>query len=159
MKVPSFQATAPRSDPSPAPGQGRTPVSLTLAIKQEALRLGFSAAGVAPSGSLHAREAEFRRWLANGYAGGLSYMENFLQRQAQLLQGFPGLRSIVVLAAAYAERGADTPAGASPEPEGRVARYAQGRDYHRAMRKRIRRLEAFIREQTGGSARTLHSVD
>ena len=45
-----------------------------------------------------------------------------------------GARSVVVLAAPY---GGDAPVDLGP---GRIARYARGRDYHRALDKRLRAL-------------------
>ncbi len=160
MKVPCSPATKPSSDPPPAQlGQGKDPRSLTLALKQEAARLGFLAVGVLSPDALNARREELHRWLDNGYAGGLTYMESFFRRQEQLLKGFPDLRSILVLAAPYGGREPAQRPAMSAEPAGRVARYAQGRDYHRAIRKRIRRLEAFIRARAGDTTRTQHNVD
>lgn len=147
MKALSLQATAPRSDTS----------SLTLAVKQEALRLGFTAVGITSAENLHSRRAELQRWLTRGHSGGLGYMERFFSRQTQMLAGFQDLRGIIVLAAAYGPgRGESRP---STGPAGRVARYAQGRDYHRALRKRIRLLESALRALAGDGVRTLHSVD
>ena len=131
---------------------------LTRAIKEEALQLGFLSAGVAGPESLNSRRAELERWLSLGHSGGLAYMESFFQRQAKTLAGFPHTRSIIVLAAAYGP-GPIPPAAPEGEPLGRVARYARGRDYHRAIRKRIRRLEQFIRARAGAGVRTLHCVD
>ncbi len=48
---------------------------------------------------------------------------------------------------------------ASDEPRGRVARYAWGRDYHRAVRNRLRRLGDRLREVMGEPLRARVCVD
>lgn len=129
-----------------------TPLELTRRIKAEALRIGFQAAGVAPASALTQRQEALARWIQAGRAGGLPYMEAFLERQARFLSDLPDLRSILVLAAPYASSSPPSPQRAEGcegqgerKTHGRVARYAWGRDYHPAIRKRLRHLEAFIR--------------
>jgi len=85
------------------------------------------------------------RWITAGFAGELGYMEAFFERQERLTKEFPDLKSIIVVAVPY-----DSFRGVHPSPQpgtGRIARYAWGRDYHRAMGKRLKRLESFIRSQ------------
>jgi epoxyqueuosine reductase len=54
----------------------------------------------------------------------------------------PSARSVIVLASSYAR--AEPPRGPAP---GRVARYAQGRDYHNVLYKRAKRLAALLRDE------------
>lgn len=82
-------------------------------------------------------------------------METFFKRQARLLAGMPDLKSILVVAASYSNN-------ARPAAEagtGRIARYAWGRDYHRAIDKRFKKLETFIRTQARDPIRIIRSVD
>jgi len=118
-------------------------VALTAAIKQEGYRLGFHAVGITPASSLKAREGELSRWLSNGLAGRLHYMEIFFERQAHLLDRFQDLKGIIVVAVSYAS--GDSPEAAPQATSGRIARYAQGKDYHRAVGKRLKRLESYLR--------------
>lgn len=130
-------------------------MSLTQRIKREALALGFDGVGVAPPSALQAGQEEMARWLRNGFAGRLQYMETFFKRQARFLAGMPDLKSILVVSASYAPN-------ANPAAEagtGRIARYAVGRDYHRAIEKRLRRLAAFIRSQSDPPIRIIPAVD
>ena len=81
-------------------------------------------------------------------------MELFFERQERLLSSFPDLKSVIVLATAYSAGSCLDPSSSlgagfaqherSISSSGRVARYAMGRDYHRAIKKRMKALESFI---------------
>lgn len=60
----------------------------------------------------------------------------------------PSARSVIVMATSYAR--AEPPKGPAP---GRVARYAQGRDYHNVLEKRARKLAKMVRAE-GHTARS-----
>lgn len=132
------------------------PENLKQKIKREALRLGFCAVGIAPPEALSAREAPLKRWIQSGLAGHLDYMNDFFDRQRQLLNRIPTVRSILVVAAAYGGASQEEPC---PPDSGRVARYAWGKDYHRALRKRLKQLERFIRSEIEGPADILWCID
>jgi len=145
-------------------------MTLTQTIKQQALRLGFQAVGIAPASALNNRAGELRRWLAQGYAGGLKYMENFLARQARYLQRFPEIKSFIVLTAPYSTHshgtwyrfpdwvpGTDFEGG--KEPVGQIARYAWGQDYHDVLQKRLKPLANYIQSQTAMAAQISISID
>lgn len=114
---------------------------LEARIKQAAESLGFSAVGICPATQApHYRE--FLAWLEAGYHGEMAYMEE--RRAAYSHPNFvlPGAKSLIVLAFPYKT--------VEPQPcppsHGRISRYAWGLDYHRVMRRRLRRLEALILE-------------
>ena len=85
-------------------------------------------------------------------------MEAFFERQARFLSDFPDLKSIVVLAVSYARH---SNPNRPHEPSGRIARYAAGRNYHKVLGKRLKRLESFIRAEAsaGNSVRIRRAVD
>ena len=116
------------------------PQTQTEQIKAEAKRLGFLACGVVPATALNRHDAYLRQWLAEGMAGQLQYMTDFFKRQENLLKDFPDLKSILVLAIPY-----PTETGSETLSTGRIARYAQGRDYHKVTQKKLKQLEAFVR--------------
>lgn len=82
----------------------------------------------------------FVDWLDAGRHGQMRYLEDNRARILDPEQWRPGVRSAIALAIDYGGPEAALPGG------GRVARYAQGRDYHRWLRDRVfalrRRLEA-----------------
>jgi epoxyqueuosine reductase len=116
---------------------------LAGAIKARARALGFDLVGITdavPS----AFRAEYRDWLARGYAGEMDYLQRNVERRLDPRELLPGARSIVVVGQNYY---ADPPSPASPDPSRAVfARYARGDDYHDVMGSRLRSLLKFIRE-------------
>jgi epoxyqueuosine reductase len=122
---------------------------LKLALHTRARELGFHRVGVARVEPLEPEATRLRSWLDQDRHGEMAYMRDTADVRADVRhQGMlPSARSVVVLATAYAR--AEAPRG--PEP-GRVARYAQGRDYHNVLGKRARKLAELLRE-AGHAAR------
>lgn len=81
----------------------------------------------------------FRDWLGAGKHGSMGYLENNLETRLDPARMLDGVRSAVVVGDLYATRAdrEDEPLG---QGEGRVARYARGRDYHRVIKKRLHAL-------------------
>ncbi len=82
-------------------------------------------------------------------------MDALLDRQSRLLEGMPHLKSVIVVATPYSSS-RQAPTAVS---SGRIARYAWGRDYHKVIQQRLRRLEAFIRQRSNSPVQLLRSVD
>jgi len=123
--------------------------TLKQIIKKEARRLGFSLAGVtSPDPPEHL--STFERWLDAGHHGEMHYLENErnLERRADPRKILPTCKSILVLAAPYAD---PKSAEVSDEsgPTGKVAAYAWGDDYHNVFSPRLQELVTFIEEQVG----------
>ena len=139
--------------------QGVSSADLTVLIKKYAAEIGFHSVGVVSAKALQARRPELIRWLSAGYAGKLGYMDNFLERERKLLLRFPELKSILVLVFSYARQGKKTDSEKSSFGFGRVARYAQGRDYHRVLQKRLKKLEGFLSIQVKRPLQAIRCVD
>jgi epoxyqueuosine reductase len=118
------------------------------ALKREltarAQELGFQRLGVATAEALDVESERLRAWLADGRHGAMKYMAETVDVRSDVRHEgmLPSARSVVVLATAYAR--AEAPQGPAP---GRVARYAQGRDYHNLLQKRLRKLASLLRER------------
>jgi epoxyqueuosine reductase len=111
---------------------------LTPRLKAEALRLGFDFVGVAPAVAPPGYP-RFLDWLESGCAAGMDYLPDRAGARAHPDAVLPGVRSIVVAGFVY---GAPSPA--PTEPEGKVARYAQGGDYHRLLWNRLDSLGTWL---------------
>jgi len=132
-----------------SPGQGTPPdINREEAVKAEALRLGFSAVGIARAEALRNREKELSSWLNAGLAGPLRYMKEFFLRQERFLSSFPEARSVIVLGADYGNQAPRDTRVPEATASGRISRYALQRDYHQVLRKRLKQLEAAIREMS-----------
>ena len=81
-------------------------------------------------------EREYREWLAQGYAGSMSYLERHTELKYSPAKILPGARSILFAAINYYQR----PQRPAASLEGRIARYAWGRDYHKVLGGRLRRV-------------------
>jgi epoxyqueuosine reductase len=102
--------------------------------------LGFDACRIARCQEPPHRDA-FGRWLADGFAGEMAWLERNRARRTDPQAVLPGARSVIVLALNYWQGG--------PAPSPRIARYAWGEDYHDLMLERLRRLDAFLQECGG----------
>ncbi|HUP88848.1 MAG TPA: tRNA epoxyqueuosine(34) reductase QueG [Longimicrobiales bacterium] len=112
---------------------------LTDSIKAKALQLGFDLVGVAEvRPSEHA--AFYRDWIGAGRHGEMSYLarEDAVRRRLSPDEVF---RSAVVVALNYFP--------GNHAREGKVARYANGRDYHKVIKPRLMSLLRFIEENAG----------
>lgn len=99
--------------------------------------LAFALAGVCPA-TPTSYEAHIRKWLADGKHAEMSYLERNLDLRLDPAKLLPGARSLILLADQYATRN-DSPQPTIPL-SGRIARYAQGDDYHTVIKKRLHTL-------------------
>lgn len=116
-------------------------------LKQAAHTHGFSLAGIAP-----ATEADhfhrYQHWLTQGYHGEMHYLERRAPERRHPASILASVRSVLMVGLEYA------PTGVTHSPllqSGRVARYAQGSDYHRFMWDRLNMLAAWLKEQVPGT--------
>jgi epoxyqueuosine reductase len=122
-------------------------VSFSDQVRSAARDLAFDAVAIAKAGPGVALEQDAARWdafVAAGMQGEMAWLG--ASRGARLrLDGeevLAGARSVVCLARRY--QGPPDPSDDRPTLLG-IARYARGRDYHRFLRRRLRRLASFIR--------------
>ncbi|WP_232056428.1 tRNA epoxyqueuosine(34) reductase QueG [Tuwongella immobilis] len=89
--------------------------------------------------------AHFQTWLANGYAGEMTYLHQHADARRHPQSVLPEVVTVMMLGKNYA----NTPPSPSPSesPTGRVARYAQGQDYHDWIRAKLNELLAWFQRQ------------
>ncbi|MBX2811618.1 MAG: tRNA epoxyqueuosine(34) reductase QueG [Myxococcales bacterium] len=114
-----------------------TTLERTKKLKERALELGFDAFGVALAQTADP-EHRLRAWLDRGYHGNLSWMETTYERRVDITKSLPGARSVVAVSASY-YRGE-----IAPNAKLKIARYAQGKDYHRWFRRKVRKLRKYL---------------
>lgn len=108
-------------------------------IKAEALRLGFSACGLAPAEAVsEAAGSAFRQWLADGCHAEMAYMQNHEEKRLNPGLLVEGARTVVSVALNY------YPEKTIPEDEYQIAWYAYGKDYHDVMKAKLNALLEFI---------------
>ena len=124
-------------------------------IRSWARELGFSQVGVAGV-DLSSAEPYLLEWLAQGYHGDMHYMERHGLKRARPAELVPGTLSVITARMPYLPRSSTTPGWQERElarlndpGEGVVSLYARGRDYHKVVRGRLRKLCDHIDELVG----------
>lgn len=117
-------------------------------LKAQALGIGFDLAGIARLGPA-ATHAAFTAWLQQGHHGEMEYLQRGAELRADTTRPEPGMRSALVVALDYGGR----------QPDGPVARYARGDDYHRVMWDRLDELLQWVRAERGAALRGRSYVD
>jgi epoxyqueuosine reductase len=104
-------------------------------VKRIALDLGFTTVGVAPALPISEALAAYREWLGHDFHGEMQYLagHEFLKQDPCSL--LPSAKSAIVVTMNYYQE---------PVAPIKVARYALGRDYHKALRSRLRRLSSAL---------------
>ncbi len=119
-----------------------TSSELALLAKRRAKELGFEACGITDLATSTAREA-LDDWLARGYHGEMAYMARQAPVRREPALAWPPARSVVVVLHSYYQ---DQPLD---RVKYRVARYAQGIDYHSVIREKLDRLGRALVEAAG----------
>lgn len=111
-------------------------------VREIASELGFDLIGFTPYEMLVEEAGRLEDWLANGYNAGMQYMERNQDKRRDVRLVFPGAKGIVSLGMNYYT--AYTYAG---QPDnGRISRYAWGRDYHYVMWEKLEVFKNRLRE-------------
>ena len=116
----------------------QTSESLAAPIKSWAAQERFDCCGIAAAGPVDP-DGNLSRWLGRGFHADMNWLARSRAVREDVRNKLPGARSVVVVARNYYAERPEMPVGA-----GRVARYAWGRDYHRVLRKPLRRLASKI---------------
>ena len=139
-----------------AAAQNLTMAALAAAAKRRAVDVGFDLVGIAAAGP-SAYGDYVRRWLEEGRAGSMDYLNRRVDERTDPGAYLPGARSVICVAINY-----HVPLEAPPSDakafHARIARYALGDDYHELMKQRLYALADWLRDTVPG-ARTRCSVD
>ena len=117
--------------------------TLKATIKEIATGLGFDLVRVTSAEDFVADRNVALERIQDGLMDGLPwYTPDRVKRGTTLQELLPGARSIICLGLNYhrPQAPAPTPSGDKPQLIGKVASYAQGRDYHKVMKQRMRGL-------------------
>ncbi|MFM7548227.1 MAG: tRNA epoxyqueuosine(34) reductase QueG [Cyanobacteriota bacterium] len=128
-----------------APSEPEATSPLALALKRQAGLLGFEPVGIARvpgSERLALRTAALQRWLAAGHQADMAWMADPRRQAVETL--LPGVRSLLAVALPYHVQAERAPASLA------IARYGWGRDYHRVIDGRLRRLGRWLDQQVPG---------
>lgn len=118
-------------------------LNLEARITQEARRLGFAACGIASAEEDPVRAARLEEWVGDGHHGSMEWMEARLHHRRSPQGLWPEARSVIALGMSYAPAIDPMALEASPD-RARISVYAQGKDYHDVVKKRLKALARWL---------------
>ena len=113
-------------------------------IKKEAKKLGFSSCGISKARFLSEEAKNFEKWLSNGYQGSMSYLERNIDKRLDPTLLVPGSKSVISLAFNYFP-----PKKLIDNNNFIISKYAYGKDYHKVLKKKLKKLLFLMRERIG----------
>ncbi|MEO1648609.1 MAG: tRNA epoxyqueuosine(34) reductase QueG, partial [Pseudomonadota bacterium] len=124
---------------------------LTQAITQKARELGFAACGFASATEDPIRAERLEEWLGEGHHGSMEWMEARAHHRRSPQGLWPEARSVIALGMSYAP-GRDPMALEDAASHARISVYAQGKDYHDVVKRRLKALARWLVDLQPGSA-------
>ena len=132
-------------------------VDIKKAIREQALDIGFDAVGFAPVDGAPDNTAHLDEYLSQGRHGDMGWMAERKQQRAAPNALWDGAKTAIVLGLNYGP--AVDPMDITSQPErGAISVYAQNRDYHDLVKKRLKRLARWLIEAHGGEVKNVFAL-
>lgn len=122
--------------------------TLKARLRERALAEGFSAMGVCAPDAVPGTAARLDAWLADGRQGQMGWMAERVEWRGNAAALWPAARSVIMLAEVYTPEG-DPLAVLAQRDRAAISVYAQGKDYHDLVKRRLKRLGTWLVGQTG----------
>ncbi len=119
------------------------PARFIAALREEARSVGFVAFGIAPAGFDPIHGDRLSAWLAQGMHGSMEWMADRAHQRRAPQALWPEARSVIALGMSYAPAG-DPLKLADHADRARISAYAQGADYHDALKKALKALARWM---------------
>jgi epoxyqueuosine reductase len=118
-------------------------------LEAQALAEGFSKLRICAPDAVPEAAGRLRAFLEAGRHGQMGWMAEREAWRGDPAALWPEARSVIMLAEAYTPE-ADPMAGLAEPDRGVVSVYAQGKDYHDLVKRRLKRLGRWLLDQAGG---------
>lgn len=119
--------------------------ALVDSLRAEVQATGFVAMGITHPHAIAAAGRRLQDWLAAGYHGSMGWMWERAEWRSNPAALWPEARSIIMLADSYAPT-IDPRAVLSQPDRAAISAYAQGKDYHDLVKKRLKRVARWLIE-------------
>ncbi|MCA0870551.1 tRNA epoxyqueuosine(34) reductase QueG [Seohaeicola saemankumensis] len=126
--------------------------ALKTRLVQQALDEGFVAARVCRPGDVPQVADRLRAFVEAGYHGQMGWMAERMHWRGDPAALWPEARSVIMLAESYAPE-QDPRAVLGRRDRGAISVYAQNRDYHDLVKKRLKRLARWLIAEAGGEVK------
>ncbi|MEN8616410.1 tRNA epoxyqueuosine(34) reductase QueG [Shewanella baltica] len=127
------------ANPIPNQSYASTLSRLALQIKTWGKALGFAQVGICDT-DLTAEEAKLQAWLDKGFHGEMAYMAPHGMMRARPQELHPGTVRVISVRMDYLPPEAGFATNLTDPNLGYISRYAGGRDYHKLIRARLKKL-------------------
>lgn len=129
-----------------------TGIALKPALLAQAHAAGFDAIGISPPDAIGAAAAHFQEFLNLGRHGDMDWLAAKADRRADPCVLWPEVRSVIMLGMNY---------GPNENPMEKLAQrsnaniscYAQGRDYHDVIKKRLKQVARWLHAESGAAVK------
>ena len=124
-------------------------MSITETVKQIGYELGFQQVGITNT-DLNSEHANYHQWIARHYHGEMGYMARNVSKRLNPGELVPNTLSVICVSLNYLLEQEEKPFDIIEDgSRAYVSRYALGRDYHKLMRKRLKKFADRIGAQFG----------
>ncbi|PWD99208.1 tRNA epoxyqueuosine(34) reductase QueG [Marinilabilia rubra] len=123
-------------------------------IREFAQDLGFDDVGFVSAEPMQKESDFLEQWLEKGYHAGMDYMERNFEKRTNPAKLVEGAKSVVVCLQNYAPSRKEKPSG-----DYKISKYAYGRDYHKVVKNRLKKLFTFIQSEVDPQADGRFFVD
>ena len=121
-------------------------------IKTYMLECGFDVAGITHPHAIKQAAPDLRAYLQQGRHGSMNWMEDRAEWRSDPARLWPEARSIIVTGMNYGPEA--SPLGLlSEKSSGALSVYAQGRDYHDVIKKKLKSAARWIVQETGAQVK------
>jgi epoxyqueuosine reductase len=104
---------------------------------------GFMACGISKADFLEEEATGLEQWLKHGYHGDMKWMENHFDERLDPRKLMPGAKSVISVLLNY------FPEESQEQGMPKISKYAYGRDYHKVIRGKLKRMLQGIHEEIG----------
>lgn len=122
-------------------------------LRQQALAMGFSAMGICAPDQVPEAAPRLRAFLEAGHHGQMAWLAEREAWRGNPAALWPEARSVIMLAEVYTPE-ANPMAGLEHPGHGVISCYAQGKDYHDLVKRRLKRLGRWMMEETAKAGET-----
>ena len=121
-------------------------VELSTNVKQWGHELGFQHVGIADI-NLEKHKIALQNWLDNGFHGDMQWLAENQDKRLAPEKLVPGTLRVISVCMAYLPENAQFAQNLKDSSRAYISRYATGRDYHKVMRSRLKKLGEKISAQ------------
>ena len=123
--------------------------TMKKALVARALEEGFSKVGICAPDAVPEAAARLAAFVAAGRHGQMGWMAERMEWRGSAAALWPEARSVIMLAEVYTPEADPLAVLAQPE-RGAISVYAQGKDYHDLVKRRLKRLGRWLIDKAGG---------